>query len=112
MRSQFSNMAHLRHPNNLDKSPKNSQKSVSSQSLENRRRCKCKSVLVISEYQNTISLIESVVFTLDTNGVDKAGDYRTAIEVLSLKLTAMCCTDNYDIIFIDLDGELLNQNIT
>ena len=77
----------------------------------NSKSCKCKSVLVVSDDSETTSLIESAVFKIDANGIDRALDCDNAIEVLSLKLTAMCCTDTYDIIFITLESEFLQQNI-
>lgn len=73
----------------------------------NSKSCKCKSVLVIANDLETITTIENSVLLIDVNGIDKALDSDTAIEVLSLKLTAMCCTDTYDIIFITLEGEFL-----
>ena len=68
-------------------------------------------MLVVSDDSETTSLIESAVFKIDANGIDRALDCDNAIEVLSLKLTAMCCTDTYDIIFITLESEFLQQNI-
>ncbi len=57
-------------------------------------------------------MIESAVLLIDANGIDRAQDCESAIGVLSLKLTAMCCTDTYDIIFITLESEFLKQNVT
>jgi hypothetical protein len=74
--------------------------------------CKCKSVLVVTDDPKTESIIEQTISLLDLHGVDTASDCASAIKVLSLKLTAMCCTDSYDLIFITLENEFLHQNIT
>lgn len=68
-------------------------------------------MLVITDDLETVTVIESSAFLIDPNGIDRAVDCETAIEVLSLKLTAMCCTDTYDIIFITLEGDFLKQDI-
>ena len=73
--------------------------------------CKCKQVLVITDDFETENLIRETVAQIDSNGIETANDCAQAIKTLSLKLTAMCCTDSYELIFVTLERDFLDYQI-